>query len=413
MGHPHGPGPGPGGPAQGGPPPMGYPHGPGPGPGGPGFPPHAGPGMPPPPRKSSNTGLLIGLLAGGGFLVMVIVIVILVASGVFSSGGKSPAGGDSGDSPTGKLAAAAQRLSGIPGIGLKGTLSSGSDKLEGDFKVTRGGRMSGTATWNGRNVRLILPGEDMYVRAGPEFWRTDGNVSASLQWLNDSRWGKLGYSSLATAFKNDISPSALAKDLRNVTRYSVRSTEDTAVQGTSALKIVTAGGTYYVSADGSPRLLRVETAYPAAAMDVTELNGPGGGEAVTELRTRINELKNSFAPDRTTRVEKIKWGSCTTSGCTVHSTVWAGRGSAPSISVTVFVRLNAENKSGRKLGECTGTGVIRSFDSISVTCRVKSAAWSKFRGGSGYHRWWGHAEAMAGGASSEDVQKMLSALTTE
>jgi hypothetical protein len=57
--------------------------------------------------------------------------------------------------------------------------------------------------------------------------------------------------------------------------------------------------------------------------------------------------------------------------------------------------------------------VIRSSHSISVTCRVKSTAWSKFRGGYGYHRWWGQAEAMAGGASSEDVQKMLSTLTTE
>jgi hypothetical protein len=362
--------------------------------------------MSPSPPKSSNTGLLIGLLAGGGLLAVVIVIVLLVVSGVFSSGG------DSGGSPTDKLATAAQRLSGVSGIGLKGTVSASSDKLEGDFKVTRGGRMSGTATWGGRSVRLVVPGEDVYVKAGSEFWRDQVTMHSEPGWLGDSRWGKLGFSTLATTFKNDMSPSALAKNLRAVGRYSVKETAKTTVQGTAALKIVTYGATYYVSADGAPRLLRIESDFPSTAVDVTELNGPEGGEAVTELRTRINELKDSFDLSQHARVDKIKWGSCTTSGCTVHSTVWTTRGGSSSVPVTVFVRLAADSKNGRKLGDCSATGVIDSFHSISVTCRVKSAAWSRFYRGPGTH-WWGLAEPMPGGASGDDVQKMLSALNAE
>ncbi|MBC6457732.1 hypothetical protein [Actinomadura sp. HBU206391] len=364
---------------------------------------------PSPPPPSSNTGLLITLIAGGGFVVIVLVVVVLAASGAFSGGGgKKPA---KSDSPTDKLAAAAQRLTTARGLNLRGTVSSGSDKLNGDFKITSSGWVTGNVTWNGETAQVIMPGDAVYVKAGWDFWRTEGNVSNKATWIGSSRWGKLSYSSLSSTVKSDMTPSAIASDLRNVSRYSVKSTVSTTVQGVPALKISTYGDVFYVSADDSPRLLRLETDYPQTAVDVTEVTS-GQGDAVTELRSRINALKDSFDPSRSTRVDKISWGSCTTSGCTVHSKVWSTRSGSTSVRVTVFVRITANDKNGRKLGECSNSGTVTSLSSINVTCRVKSAAWTSFRGGTGLRRWWGRAEAMASGATSTEIQTMLSGLNS-
>ncbi|GAA2114777.1 hypothetical protein [Actinomadura alba] len=374
--------------------------------------PQPSPFPPSPPPPSSNTGLLIGLFAGGGFLVVVIVIVVLAASGAFSKDDKGGGGSSSsGDSPTEKLAAAAQRLSVARGLTLRGTVSSGSDKLEGDLKVTRTGWVTGDVTWNGEKTQLIMAGESVYVKAGRDFWRTEANVADTAVWIGDSRWGKLRSSSLGSRFKQEVTPSGIAADLRSVSRYSVQSTVRTSVQGVQALKITTTSNVFYLSDDGSPRLLRVEQRYPQNAFDVIESNNAEGA-AATELRSRINALKDSFDPTRSTRVDKISWGSCTTSGCTVHSDVWSTRTGDSSVRVTVFVRITANDKNGRKLGECSNSGTVTSLKSIKVTCRVRSAAWTSFRSGTGTRRWWGRAEAMANGATSTEIQTMLNGLNS-
>ncbi|MCW2903921.1 MAG: hypothetical protein JWO67_6186 [Streptosporangiaceae bacterium] len=360
---------------------------------------------PPPPRRSSNTGALIAILGGGGVLAIVMIVAILAVTGVFSGGGKS-----GGGSPADKLAAAAGQLEGLPAVGLKGTLGWGSDKVDGELKVTRSGWASGTVTWGGQNAELITVKDQTYAKAGPGFWRSQGNVSGSPAWANDSRWGRLGNFTLAPAIKKDMTPSALAKNLRDITRYSIRSTEQSSAQGTPALKITTSGGTYFLSADGSPRLLRLETHYPGTAADVTELTGGGQGDAVTELRGRIGELKDAFDQARDPSVFKFSWGSCTASGCTVKSKVWAGRGTSSSVRVTVFVELRAGGPSGTKLGECSNSGSVTS-NSIEVSCRVESAAWSRFRGSPGTRRWWGRSKAMAGAVTPEEIRAMLNDLT--
>jgi hypothetical protein len=373
------------------------------------------PGLPPsppfppsPPPPSSNTGLLIALIAGGGFLVVVIAVVILVASGAVPGGDHSP---PKADSPTERLAAAAQRLTAARAVNLHGTVTSGTDKLDGDLKVTRGGWITGDVSWNGQRTQMIMPGDTVFVKAGRDFWRTEANVSDTAAWIGSARWGRLRSSVLGSAFKQDVTPSGIAADLRNVTRYSIQSTVRTSVQNVPALKITTAGDVFYVSDDDSPRLLRLERNYPQIAVDVTE-SGGAEGDAVTELRGRISALKDSFDPSRSTRVDKITWGSCTASGCTVHSQVWSTRTGDSSVRVTVFVRITANNKNGRKLGECSNSGTVTSLSSIKVTCRVESAAWSSFRGGSGLRRWWGRAEAMANGATSTEIQTMLGGLNS-
>ena len=349
------------------------------------------------PPRSSNTGMIIALVGGGAFAIILVIAIILV---VVRTSGED-------DSPTDRLTAAADRLAGVPGLSLRGSITASTDRLEGELKVTRGGWLTGDVSWNGKSVQVFAAGDDVYAKGDVGFWQAEANLSDRPAWVDRSRWGRLSYSSLSSSLGRDLTPSAIARDMRSVSRYSIDSTEQTTVQGIAALKISTGSDTYFVAADGSSRLLRIETTYPRTSADVTEL---GGDTATSELRERINQLKGSFDPSRSSRVDKITWGSCTTSGCTVHAKVWSTKGSAPSIRVTVFVRITTEKDSGRKLGECSNSGTVTSYDSIDVSCRVTGAAWTKFRGGSGYRRWWGHAEAMPNGATDTEIQTMLSGL---
>lgn len=357
--------------------------------------------MPPAPRPANN-GLLIALLAGGGCLAILIVIAVLVATGVLTH--------DERGAAADRLAAAAQRLTTARVVGLRGTVTSGTNKLNGDMAVTRGGRVTGTVTWSGQSVQLIAVNSVMYVKGSADFWRDQGDGDD--RWIGSGRWGLLGPTPVDLTIRQHLTPGAIARELRGVSRYTVKDTKRTSVRGTPALKVSTTTGSFYVSAGDSPRLLRIETTYPQVALDVTEYDGDGGGP-VAELRERIKQLKGSFDPAQRTRVDKVGWGSCAVAGCTVHSDVRSTRGEASTIRVTVFVRLTANDKNGRKLGECSASGTVTSAASVRVSCRVTSAAWSRFRGGSGFRRWWAHAEAMPGGAADRDIQTMLNGLDSE
>jgi hypothetical protein len=342
---------------------------------------------------------------------MLIVFALLIALAILVTGGMLSH--DDRTSALDRLAAAAGRLEGVRSIGLLGTVSSGSDQLDGEVKITRGGRLTGDVTWSGERIHLIAVDGVMYVKGSPAFWRAEGDVTSEDRWITSRRWGRLGATTIDTTVRQHLTPQAIAARMREVSRYSIERTTRTSVRGTPAVKISTANDSFYVSAEGSPRLLRLEMSYPETAVDITESTGSDGGAAVAELRTRINQLRSSFDPAQRTRVVKIDWGTCTTSGCTVRSDVWSTRGEASAVRVTVFVRLTAGSKSGRKLGECSGSGTVISNAATRVTCRVSGSAWSAFWSDSAIRRWWGHAEAMAGGATDRDIQAMLSGLDSE
>jgi hypothetical protein len=365
----------------------------------------------PPASRRSTTRALLATLGRRGHFTILIVFALLVALAALVTGGLLSR--DDRTSAIDRLAAAAGRLSGVRAVGLLGMVSSGSDQLDGDLKVTRGGRLTGTVTWSGERIQLISVDGVMYVKGSAAFWRAEGDVTSGDRWITSGRWGRLGATTIDTTVRQHLTPQAIAGLMREVSRYTVERTARTSVRGTRALKISTADDSFYVSAEGSPRLLRLETTYPETAVDVTESTGSDGGAAVVELRSRINQLKRSFDPAQRTRVINVGWGGCAASGCTVHADVRSTRGDASAIRVTVFVRLTAGSRSGRKLGECSGSGTVISDAAIRVTCRVSSRAWSTFWNDSTVRRWWGHAEAMAGGATDRDIRTMLGGLSSE
>lgn len=359
-----------------------------------------------PPARSSKTGLVVGLIVGGGFIVLLVVAIALAASGVFSGADEK--------SPKESLTAAANSLTAARGVELNGSMTAGSDQLAGKLKVTKVGRITGDVTWNGQQAKLVLIDNNVFVQSNSTFWRAEGGIAASrIPTADTTDWGRMPSYSLSSSFRTNITPSALARKMQQASVYSIRNKTKTTVQGRSALKITTYSDTYYVSTGDNPKLLRIEMRYPQLSADVTELTGSDTGGAITELRNRVGELKDSFDTSQLPRAQEVEFGSCGTTGCTLRSRVWSTRGSATSVELSVRMWLTAVTKTGRNLGECTTKATIDSIDSEWASCRITDSRWRSYRSGTGSLKWWAHAEAKALGVSESEIQSMLDAIGRE
>ncbi|MGI8328471.1 hypothetical protein ACRYCC_00805 [Actinomadura scrupuli] len=361
----------------------------------PGF---GGPGAPPPPKRS-NTGLIIGGIVGGGVLIVVIVVVVLIVIGSVATDPKADA--------VKKLTAAATKLSSAPGLKYHGTVASTSDTLDGDFKVTSGGRTSATASWGGSKVDLLSLDDKLFVKGDTSFWSTKASYTPKWNYIDGNRWGKLASYNFSFDFKRYLSPSAMAQKLRQVSKYSITSQTKTTVGSTSATKVVTYGNTYYVTDDS--RLVRVEsTSYPRFSVDVSTL---GAGEATSDIRAGVSALKDSFDSSRTASIEKVRFGTCNTSSCTIFTKVWSTGVSTSPVPVSVFTTISSEKgKAGTHYGDCSTTGTVTSYTAIEVSCTVSGGDWPKARGGGGS---WAHSDAFTAGASSAEIQTMLDGISRE
>jgi hypothetical protein len=377
----------------------GYPQPPNPGwPQGPQQPGFGGPGMQPPPKRS-HTGLIIGGLVGGGVLVVALVVVVLLVAGAFSPDPKAEA--------VKKLGTAATKLSSARGLKFHGTVASASDTLDGDFKVTAAGRTSASATWGGNKVDLLALDDKLFVKGNTSFWSTQASYTPKWDYIDGNRWGRLASYNFTFDFKQNLSPASLAQKLRQVSKLSITSQTKTSVGGTAATKVVTYSATYYVSNDG--RLLRVEgNSYPRYAVDVTQLNS---GDATSDLRTGVTALRDSFDSSRTASIDKVRFGTCNTSSCTIFTKVWSTGVSTSPVPVNVFTTISSQKaKAGTHYGDCSTTGTVTSYTAIEVSCTVSGGDWPKAHGGGGS---WAHSDAYTAGASSTEIQTMLDGISRE
>lgn len=364
-----------------------------------------GPGMPPPPPprpRSSNAPIIIAV-AGGGFIILVVVVLVLALT-VFK--------GEKDRSPTDQLATASSALTSSRAVSLRGSFSSGSDTLQGELKVSKGGRATGQVSWNGDNVSLLSADEKLYVRADASYWRRQSPFTDSPHWLQSgARWGRIQSYELSVDFKDELTPAALAQEMRGIGKYSIRSTSKSSVQGNAAVKIVTYRGSFYVSDDEEARLLRIETTSPTVNADVIS-HSSDDQAAITDIRNRIGELKGSIDATKNPRADKPAFGRCDPPApCSVRTKVWSTRGSDSSVEVAVLFRLTSGRNSGRLFGECTDSGTVTSFTSVPVSCLISGGEWA--RSGPKHKSWWVRAEAYALGASTTDIQSLQRALDSE
>jgi hypothetical protein len=368
-------------------------------------PPFGMPTQPPPPRRS-NSGALLAAIIGGGLLLVVLIAV--VAFVLVRSGEKSA---------TEQLSAAATQLSPAKAVTLRGTFGTGSDRIEGDVKVTSGGRATGPVNWSGDQLTLLSTDGNVFVKADKTYWSKTLSSSNLDQFLpSGERWGRIENNKLPFDFKANVTPAVLASKLRSVTKLSVKSEVETTLQGRKANKITTIGAVYYLSDESEPRLLRVENISPAYAVDVTPQSAGDATATVNELRTRIGELRNAFDSTKSARVAEIK--GCvnrSVSGCTVQVRVSTIGGDSNPTQASVYVWITATTPNpGKRLGTCTANVTVPPNGSEWTECRVSSDDWADFFGNTRVDRKWiMRANTIAAGTSSDTIQNMQDNLTTE
>ncbi|MFB4313667.1 hypothetical protein [Actinomadura sp. 21ATH] len=373
---------------------------------GPGMPP-PGPGMgmgmggmaPPPPKKGN--GALIAIIGGGVFAVLLIIVAVVVVVAA-----------NSGKTPEERLTAAATSLSGARNVKLKGSFSSGSDTLQGELIVTKGGRATGQVTWDGDNVTLLSADQKLFVKAPKAYWQGKLTSTTSDRFLKDGdQWGLVDDTDLSVKFDRDLTPSALATELRQNSRYNLRESETT-VNGQKAIRIRSTLSTFYVSDGDEPELLRYEsTSSPRVSADVSV---PSGSSDITAMRTTMGELTDAFDSSKSPRNSaKPEFVSCDKGGqpCTVAVKVWSTRGGAPAVPIKVNFRLTSEQGGGKLFGECEATGTVTGLDDVRVQCTISGGEWA--RSGKNVRRVWVAATPMAVGATAADVQALQRGLDSE
>lgn len=358
-----------------------------------------GPGMPPP--KRGGGGALIAALLGGGLVIIVIIGVVVFA--LAAGGGKSPEE---------KLAAAAADLDSVRAVGLKGTFG-GSETLNGELNVTKGGRTMGPVTWGGNSVTLLSADGKLFVKADKSYWQREISSADDQFYLKSGeQWGRLSDDELDLDFKTQLTPAALAAKVRLAKTARVKPIE-TMWQGKKVLKFSTFASTIYITDEDDARLMRYEATTPRVTLDVTPKDAGDAASLISDMRTNMGELKDSFNGSARPSVDEWKKGGCNgNSGCTVEAKIRPPYDVEKPVTVDVRFRITASTLTGRDLGNCTTRITLTSSDSQWASCRVTSSAWTswaKSTGGTFYK----HAEYKVIGATSAEVQALQNGLDSE
>ncbi|RFU42935.1 hypothetical protein DZF91_03855 [Actinomadura logoneensis] len=333
--------------------------------------------------------------------IIVVVVVVVVVS-------------NSGEKPADRLAKAADAVAAARVLSYKGTIGSTSDSLNGEVKVTKGGRAYGPVTWSGNNVTFLSADDKLFVKAPKSYWSGKFTSTVNSGMLKDGdQWGALGSSELSVDFKDNLTPTAVADQMRKYSKYRLTTTK-TVAQGKKAIKITAIGTSFYLTADGDPQLLRYESSYPTVNADVTALSGGTAAPVISDMRAQMGQLTDAIDSDHTARIQgKAEFVSCRTFGnpCTVKAEVWSTRGTLPSITVKVTFRLTEKQDGGKYFGDCTSTGTVTSYDDVPVQCTISGGEWA--RTGKNYQRVWVTPYAVSLAASSNDVQTLQRNLDSE
>jgi hypothetical protein len=320
-------------------------------------------------------------------------------------------------SPTERLVAAANTVSTARSLRLKGTFSSGSDSLQGDMLVTKGGRATGQVTWDGSSVTVLSADDKLFVKAPKSYWQGKLTSTASDRFLDDGeQWGRVRDTELSVKFHEDLTPSALASELRQLSnRYSLTDTETT-VRGRQAIKISSGLTSFYVSDDDEAEVLRYESSsLPRVTADVTVQSTSASSSSIGQLRTAMGELTDSFDSSQNPSIRgKPEFVSCDDFGdpCTVRAKAWSTRGGEPSVPIKVHFLLTADQGGGgRKYGECEATGTVTGISDVSVQCTISGGDWARY--GKSDKQVWVSAAAMTMGATDSDVQTLQRGLESE
>ncbi|TDC37705.1 hypothetical protein E1281_39385 [Actinomadura sp. KC345] len=335
-------------------------------------------------------------------VVRVILIIVVVVFAVVRG---------SGASPDEKLTAAASNMSSADAVELDGSFG-GSGSLEGELNVTKGGRATGPVTWNGSKVTLLSADGKLFVKADKTYWEREISGDDPFFLTDGEQWGRLDENELNVDFQRNLTPSALATKIRSA-RNSTTDPIETTWKGEKALKFSSFSSTIYITDDDDAELLRYEATTPRVRVDVTPKESGDASTVISDMRTSMGELKDSFNASAQPRVSEWKRGGCNSdSGCTVEAEIRPPYNVETPVTIDVRFRITAGSLSGRDLGNCTATITITSSSPQWASCRVTSSAWTSWAKGTG-GTFYKHADYKVIGATSEEVQALQNGLDSE
>ncbi|GAB2840493.1 hypothetical protein GCM10027176_50400 [Actinoallomurus bryophytorum] len=314
--------------------------------------------------------------------------------------------GVTGDDPPSVKTAheAGRNLTKTAALALNGTYAGGHAM----FTVTRAGTARGSYTAGAGQVARIDVGGRTYLKADSRFWKASGRSSAVAA-RADGAWTTAPYDAVELSL-GDLSPSRLGQNLREAADdLPVRRTT---LNGVKAIRLTTAGSTYFLSRSESPRVLRVQG--DGFSFDVTPLPSSATDIFFSTLRKEAGDLEGAYDPDvsfpRT--AGRTHFGTCRMSGCTAEGRVEPdARGGRGPIQVVTTVDFRAP------------TGAVISRCSDSATSTKPRIAFSCRTGGTRWASWYRSHHGRSGvrayprfGAtvnSAEDVSHLLTLLARE
>jgi hypothetical protein len=348
------------------------------------------------PRSRKKRGVVLLALVTG--LLTVVLVIIVVIAGTR----------DDPKTVTGKAAHEAGRnLRKVAGLALSGTYGGGP----ATFTVTRAGSARGTYTFSGDQVNRLDVGSTTYLKTGPDFWKAHGESSAIAR-TADGEWTKAPWGTVELGLGN-MSPDELGRNLQEMEYGQVG--QKTSLNGAKALKLTTAGLTYFLSESEPRRVLRVQGTVTNGAFSFDLAPVSSLDTFFTTLRNDVRALEDAYNPNVVIlpTTGRPHYGACGLSGCTFTGNALpdasGGSGAIHLVTTILF-----KGSTGGIVVKCSNSTVTTPNLPVKYSCRTSGSKWTTwYRAHTGRFVVLAKPTFKATVNSAKDISALLALLTRE
>ncbi|MEU3767190.1 SON protein [Amycolatopsis keratiniphila] len=276
-------------------------------------------------------------------------------------------------------------LSSAPAV--RNSTSAVGGMMETDVKTTAYGETSGTMSFQGKKIEILVVGGKVFFKAPDGL--LPGASADSAEELKD-RWITGEDELFGPVLQQFESPEKLATRLREALERADEITEGQNVRDVPALKASTPAGDLYVSKEAPHRLLRYSVkmpggmpSLPGAGSQPQLPSGAGLGDSdvdalspqetdavYEELTSNTKKLTGAVNTGVRFDMDGAATVACSASGCTVTANVTS---SASASGGKVTGQVNATMTAnvtigGRSAGSCRNTATLPMNGSGSISC---------------------------------------------
>ncbi|MEU9691054.1 SON protein [Amycolatopsis japonica] len=285
-------------------------------------------------------------------------------------------------------------LSSAPAV--RNSTSAVGGMIETDVKTTAYGETSGTMSFQGKKIEILVVGGKVFFKAPDGM--LPGASAESAEELKD-RWITGEDELFGPVLQQFESPEKLATRLREALERADEITEGPNIRDVPALKASTPAGDLYVSKEAPHRLLRYSVKMPGGMPSLPGAGSrpqlpPGAGLGDSDVDALSPQETDAVYEELTSNTKKLTGAvdtgvrfdmdgaatvACSASGCTVTANVSS---SASASGGKVTGQVNATMTAnvtigGRSAGSCRNSATLPMNGSGSISC-VNGGAGSVF-----------------------------------